>query len=135
MKNKNSKHKLFSSEVNDMLLPSLHTFDLPTLIEKMKHNPTWVKGELNAMIITKTPEKQIILANLYKNTEFRSVQSNKSITLQIIEGEIEFLTIKESVNLKKGQMLTLVENIEYRIKTIDETLLLFTIDSFVMHLN
>ncbi len=134
MKIKNTKHKLSAFKANE-LLPSLHTFDLPTLIEKMKHSPTWVKGELNAMIISKSPEKQIILANLYKDTEFRSVQSNKSITIQIIEGEIEFKTIKESVTLKKGQLLNLVENIEYSIKTIDETLLLFTIDSFVLQLN
>jgi hypothetical protein len=29
----------------------LPTFDLPTLIEKLKQGKSWVQGELNAMIL------------------------------------------------------------------------------------
>ncbi len=107
--------------------PSLLIFDLPTLVEKMKHAQSWVNGELNAMILLKTPGKQIILTAMHDGTEIQSFQSNDSITLQIIEGKLIFHTRKESVILDEGQLLTIHENIKYSLTTKEETVLLLTI--------
>jgi len=62
--------------------PSMLIFDLPTLVEKMKHKQNWAKGELNSMILLKTPDKQIVLTALHDGTEIQSFQSNDSITFQ-----------------------------------------------------
>ncbi|MGD0342788.1 MAG: hypothetical protein ABSA76_13880 [Bacteroidales bacterium] len=107
--------------------PSLFTFDLPALIENMKHSYSWLKGELNAMILLKSPGKHIVLTALHGGTEINSYQSNDSITLQIIEGKLRFHTRKESVTLDKGQLLTLHENIKYSLTTREETVFLLTI--------
>jgi len=112
---------------NRSLNASLLTFDLPTLIEKMKHKHTWAKGELNAMILLKSPIKQIVLTALHEGTEINSFQSNDSITFQIIEGKLKFHTQKASVTLDKGQLLTLREKINYSLTTREETVLLLTI--------
>ena len=109
------------------LSPSLLVFDLPILIQKMKQNPSWIKGELNTMILLKTPSKQIVLTTLHEGTKINSFQSDDSITFQIIEGEIIFHARKESVVLDQGQLLTLHENIKYRLTTDVETVLLLTI--------
>jgi quercetin dioxygenase-like cupin family protein len=106
---------------------SLLTFDLPILIDKMKHSNTYTRGELNAMILLKSPEKQIVLTALHEGTEIKSFQSNDSITFQIIEGKLTFHTRKKSVILDKGQLLTLHENIKYSLTTKEETVLLLTI--------
>ncbi len=128
MTNKTLKKNFYSFKENGSLLPSLHTFDLPSLIEKMRHSPTWVKGELNAMIMLKTPEKQIILATLNEGTEIRSFQSNESVEFMIIDGKIEFRYNKESVVYKKGQLFILHENIEYSLFTLEESVVLITIN-------
>ena len=106
---------------------SLLTFDIPTLIEQMKQSDSWAKGELNAMILLKRPERQIVLATLHGGTEIKSYQSNDSITFQIIEGKLKFHNRKESVTLDKGQLLTLHDNIKYSLTTNEETVLLLTI--------
>lgn len=106
---------------------SLHTFDLPALIQKMKLSYSWAKGELNAMILLKRPDKQIVLTTLHEDTEIISFQSDDSITFQIIEGKLWFHTQKESITLNKGQLLTLHENIKYSLTTREETVLLLTI--------
>ena len=106
---------------------SLLTFDLPALIETMKQSQTWAKGELNAMILLKSPDKQIVLTALHEGTEIKSFQSNDLITFQIIEGKVKFHTRKESVILDKGQLLTLHENIKYKLITKEETVFLLTI--------
>jgi quercetin dioxygenase-like cupin family protein len=112
---------------NRSLNATLLTFDLPTLIEKLKHSYTWAKGELNAMILLKRPDKQIVLTALHEETEIISFQSNDSITFQIIEGKLRFHTRKESITLDKGQLLTLHEKIKYSLTTWEETVLLLTI--------
>ena len=106
---------------------SLRTFDLPILIEKMKQENTWVKGGLNAKILMNKPNKQIVLTVLHKGTEINSFQSNDSITIQVIEGKLNFHANKEFITLEKDQMLTMHENIDYTLTTKAETVILFTI--------
>jgi len=106
---------------------SSFTFDLPTLIENMKQSHSWVKGDLNAMILLNRPDKKILLTAIHERTEVKSFQANDSITLQIIEGKLMFRTRKESVSLKKGQLLTLSEKIKYSMTTMEETVFLLTI--------
>jgi len=115
--------------------PSLLMFDLPTLVDSMKHKQSWVNGELNAMILLKTPNKQIILTAMHHGTEIESFQSNDSITFQIIEGQAIFQTRKESVILDKGQLLTLHENTKYTLTSMEDTVLLLTIASGVLQLS
>ena len=115
--------------------PSLLMFDLPTLVDSMKHKQSWVNGELNAMILLKTPIKQIVLAVMHEGTEIDSFQSNDSITFQILEGQAIFQTRKESVILDKGQLLTLRENTKYSLTSMEVTVLLLTIASGVLQLS
>jgi quercetin dioxygenase-like cupin family protein len=111
------------------IYPSIHTFDLPKLIDEMKHDHTWLEGELNAMVLLKNTSKQIMLTALHKETVINSFQCNDSITFQIIEGKLKFHTRKETVTLEKGQLLTLHENIKYSLSTNEETVFLLTISN------
>jgi hypothetical protein len=103
----------------------LRLFDLPILIEKLKH--TWTKGELNAMIVLKRPDKPSVLTASRSRAEISSFQSGDSITFHIIEGRLMFQTRKKSILLDKGQILTLHENIEYKLTSTEETVYLLTI--------
>jgi quercetin dioxygenase-like cupin family protein len=106
---------------------SMLTFDLPALIDKMKQSQSWANGELNAMVLLKSPDKQIVLTALHEGTEIKSFQSNDLITFQIIEGKVKFHTRRESVTVDKGQLLTLHENIKYSLTTKEESVFLLTI--------
>lgn len=130
-----STTKLLFYKEDKSLYPSLSLFDFPTLIGEMKHKNSWVNGELDTIILLKTPTKQIILAALHEGTEIKSFQSNESITFQIIEGKMEFHARKESVDLDKGQLLTLSENIKYSLTANEETVLLLTITSGAVQLS
>ena len=109
----------------------LLAFDLPTLISNMKKSDSWSNGELNAMVLLKSPEKQIILTAMHEGTEIESFQSNESITFQIIEGRLKFHIRKDSVFLNEGQLMTLDENINYRLSSQEETVFLLTISDKV----
>jgi hypothetical protein len=106
---------------------SLLTFDLPNLIEKMKHEHISSKEEPNSMILLNCLDKKVVLIVLHEGTGFRSFQANDSVTFQIIEGELAYHSHKESVILEKGQFLTLHEKIDYNLSTNEETVFLLTI--------
>jgi len=127
MKKEPLKTKSPLSEENKSKSTSLRTFDLLSLIEKMKHEHTWEKGELNVKILLKNPQKQIVLTALHEGSKIRSFQSNDSVTFQIMEGKLNLHTRKESIDLDKGQLLTLDENMKYSLSTEEKTVFLLTI--------
>jgi len=129
MVNHSSKFKTSLWEEKIPIQDSYRTFDLPTLIKNMRHSKTWADGELNAMILLKSRDKQIVLTALHEGTEINSFQANDSITFQIIEGQLMFHTRKETVTIDKGQLLTINENIKYSLSTLEETIFLLTIAS------
>jgi quercetin dioxygenase-like cupin family protein len=106
---------------------SLLNFDLPILIEEMKHSYSWAKGGINARILLKRPDKQIVLTAFQEGIKIKSFQSNASISFQIIEGKLKFQTRKESVILEKGQFMAFHENIKYSLTTNEKTVFLLTI--------
>jgi quercetin dioxygenase-like cupin family protein len=116
------------SDTKNILNISLANFDLPALVEDMKDTRNWEQGEMDAMVLQKSPEKKVILTALPKNTEIDSFQSNDSITVQVIEGKLRFHTRKESVLLGRGQLLTLHQNIKYSMTAFGiKTIFLLTV--------
>jgi quercetin dioxygenase-like cupin family protein len=101
--------------------------DLPGLIRNMKQSNAWARGDLNAMILVKNAERNVMLVALHEGTEIVSYQSNDSITFQIIEGKMEFNTRKTSAAIGMGQVLTLNDKVKYRLTTCEETVLLMSI--------
>ncbi|MDD4109161.1 MAG: hypothetical protein PHH93_10635, partial [Prolixibacteraceae bacterium] len=64
-----------SGEVNRSYKASLSTFNLLTLIEKMKQKPISFNGDLHSMVLLNRPDKQIVLTSIDKGTEINSFQS------------------------------------------------------------
>jgi len=106
---------------------SIFTLDLQTIIESMKHNDSWAQGELNSVILLKSPDKQIVLTTMHEGTEIKFFPFNDSITFKIIEGKIKLLTHQETITLRKGQLLKYHTSNTLILTTIEETVLLLTI--------
>ena len=107
----------------------LSDFDLPSLIATMKGSYSWANGELNALILLKDPDKKIILTAMHEGTEIESFQSNDSVTLKILEGKLRFHVLKNSITIRKDQLMTLKQHIGYRLTTSEETIFLLTISN------
>ena len=107
----------------------LSDFDLPSLISTMKNSNSWGKGELNALVLLKGPEEQIILTAIHDGTEIESFQSNDSVSFQIIKGHLKFHILKDSITIQKDQLITLREHIKYRLTTQEDTVFLLTVSN------
>jgi hypothetical protein len=74
-------------------------FDIPSLIETLKKDPSWSRRELSTMVLLKSPVKNIVLTILPAGIEIRSVQSDDTITYQILEGKRRKTSLIRSKNL------------------------------------
>jgi quercetin dioxygenase-like cupin family protein len=101
-------------------------FDIPSLIEMLKQDPSWSKKELSTMVLLKSPVKNIVLTLLPAGTEIRSVQLNHTITYQVLEGKLKFSIRNESVIVGKGELLMLNEKTKYQFDSLEESAFLLT---------
>jgi quercetin dioxygenase-like cupin family protein len=107
------------------------TFDIPSLIETLKQDPSWSRRELSTMVLLKSPVKNIVLTLLPAGIEIRSVQLNDTITYQILEGKLKFQISNESVVLGKGELLKLNEKTKYQFDSLEESAFLLTSENSI----
>jgi len=107
-------------------------FDIPSLIETLKQDPSWFKKELCTMVLLKSPVKNIVLTLLPAGAEIRSVQLNDSIVYQVLEGKLKFQIRNESVILGRGEFLTLNEKTKYQFNSLEESAFLLTSENSVL---
>ncbi len=114
-------------EDSGSLDPSLLSFDINSLVATMKLSRTWTEGDLNSMVLYRSPGRQIVLSALHEDTEIILDNEADSVTINIIEGRIQFQTREETVILNKDQLLTLHEKMKYCLTTLETTVFLLTI--------
>jgi hypothetical protein len=111
--------------------PLSMNFDIPTLIETLKQDPSWSKKELSTMVLLKSPVKNIVLTLLPAGVEIRSVQLNDTITYQVLEGKLKFQFRNELVILGKGELLELNEKTKYQFDSLEESAFLLTSENII----
>jgi quercetin dioxygenase-like cupin family protein len=106
---------------------SLVTINLISFIEQIKEEKPWKDSDRNAITVFKANGMRIVLIALHKGAEMIRHVADGMISLQVLEGNIIFNMDKHSVELGKGQMLTLHEHIPHSVLAKDETIFLLTL--------
>lgn len=105
----------------------LVSIDLGSFIEQIRNEKTWEDSDRNAITVFKTNGMRIVLIALHKNAELARHTANGIISVQVLEGQMIFTTDQQSVELSKGQLLTLHQGIPHSIVAIEETVFLLTL--------
>lgn len=108
---------------------SLHNFDLERLIGLMKKDKKWINGEMNMMILLRSPAKIVILVIVHAKTEITSHQKNESTACSVIYGSMKLQFGIESATLNTGDLLTLTEKCGYSIDSMEESAFLMVLKS------
>lgn len=104
-----------------------NTLCMTSLVKKLKNSQNWSKGDLDAIVILRRPDKQIVITALHSRTEINSFQSGDSVTFHIIEGKLAFHTQKQSVILNEGELYTLCDKLKYKLVSREDTVFILTI--------
>ncbi len=112
----------------DRLIDSkLVTIDLPFFIAQLREEEAWKKNDRNAITVFKSFFKRIVLIALHKGAEITRHKAAGMISVQVLEGEMLFITDEQTITLSAGQMLVLHEGIPHSVLAKEETVFLLTL--------
>jgi quercetin dioxygenase-like cupin family protein len=100
---------------------ALNSSDLSVLIANLKNEETWEQGELKSAVLLRSPSKKIILTVLHKGTEISSFQSDDSVTVQVIEGNLKLNYENKIFNLRKGEIMIIKDRAKYKIDSVEDS--------------
>ncbi|MDE1920804.1 MAG: cupin domain-containing protein [Candidatus Omnitrophica bacterium] len=105
----------------------LLTFNLPELLSKIKGEDTWLSGQHNAMTLLEGRGLRIVLVAIKKGFSISAHQADCPISVQVLEGCINFNVDEEPVELKKGDLLTLHASLKHGCKAMEDSAFLLTL--------
>ena len=106
---------------------ALIAIDLPVFVKQIKEESTWKESDRNAITVFKTNGLRIVLVALHKGAEMPTHTADGIISVQVLEGQMQFNTEWRSVELSNGQMLALHERIPHSVLALKETIFLLTL--------
>lgn len=106
------------------------SINIPEFLRQIKNEPAWENSDRNAMTVFKTEVMRIVLVALHKGAELEEHTADGVISVQLLEGEINFGAEGKIFNLKKGQMITLHRKLPHKILAIEESVFLLTVAGF-----
>ncbi|MCP2045511.1 cupin domain-containing protein [Pontibacter sp. HSC-36F09] len=105
----------------------LLTTDLTTLAHELKGEENWQKIGRGSRTIFKSETLRIVLNVMQAGSEIKPHQAPGPISVQVVEGRIRFITEEQSVELAKGQMLTLQAHVRHSVEALEEAAFLLTV--------
>ena len=126
MENKSNEATSQRPEGDRMLDAALVTMDLNQFMEQVKNESTWKENDRNSITIFKSDSMRIVLIGLHEGAELKTHTANGIISVQVLEGHIKFATEPKTVELQKGQMLTLHKQVPHSVMALKETFFLLT---------
>lgn len=100
--------------------------NLPALTKQIKEEEAWRKNDRNAITVFKTTGMNIVLIAMHAHAEMKTHTAPGTISVQVLDGNIKFNTADESLEIKKGQLLTLHAGVSHSVLATEETVFLLT---------
>jgi len=101
--------------------------DLNEFIQQIKDETTWAESDRNSVTIFKSETMRIVIIGLHENAELKPHKANGVISVQALEGKIQFTAEQQITQLEKGQMIALQENIMHSVKALTDSFFLLTL--------
>ncbi len=127
MENKSSDATPQRPDGERLLNAALVEMNLNEFIMQIRSEPNWANRDRNSVTIFKSDSMRIVLLGLHENAELKPHKANGVISVQVLEGKIEFTAGDQTAYLEKGQMIALQENIMHSVKALAESFFLLTL--------
>lgn len=88
-------------EGDRLLNAPLVEMDLNAFIQQLKSESTWAESDRNSVTIFKSETMTIVLIALHENAELKPHKANGVISVQVLEGKIEFMAEEQSTQIEK----------------------------------
>ncbi|HRP56136.1 cupin domain-containing protein [Agriterribacter sp.] len=110
-----------------MLDAPLVNIDIAGFSRQLKSEPTWSNSDRNAITVYKTNGLRIVLVALHEGAVIAKHTAAGIISVQVLDGEINFTTDEQSVILGKEQMIALHTGLPHSVTALKESVFLLTL--------
>ena len=100
--------------------------DILEFTKQLKAEATWQTSDSNAITVFKTDGMCIVLIALHDEAVMKRHTADGIISVQVLEGEINFSTDNESLVLGPSDMIALHAKWPHSVKAIKESVFLLT---------
>ncbi len=115
-----SRHE---GNLNDPLVE----INLDKFIKQIKAEKTWTDNHHSSMTVFKSETMRIVLIGLHKDAQLKPHKANGVISVQVLEGKVNFITEQHTALIEKGQMIALQANITHGVVALKESFFLLTL--------
>lgn len=105
----------------------LLSFDLREQLARLRSEDTWKTAERNAITLWKGPAMRVVLVALHAGGALAEHHADGPISVQVLEGRIDFITDGVSKSLGEGQLVTLHGGVRHRVQAHTEAAFLLTL--------
>ena len=104
--------------------------NIPDFLRQIKKEPAWENSDRNAITVFKSEEMRIVLIALHKEAIIKEHTANGVISVQVLDGEINFDTEGKTFHLTKGEIIALHRKLPHRVFAVQESVFLLTVANF-----
>lgn len=104
--------------------------NVPEFLEQIKDESAWKNSDRNAITVYKTDGMRIVLVALHKKAVLEEHTTNAVISLQVLDGKINFDAEGKNYTLKKGEIITLHRNLSHKVLALRKSVFLLTVAAF-----
>jgi quercetin dioxygenase-like cupin family protein len=101
--------------------------DLNAFRRQIKEEQAWQNSDRNSITIFKTDGMRLVLVGLHQGAEMKTHTAPGIISVQVLEGKIQFSTEQQTAELGEGQMLALHKGIPHSVHAMEESVFLLTL--------
>ncbi|WP_152270086.1 cupin domain-containing protein [Agriterribacter humi] len=105
----------------------LVNIDIGRFITQIKKEAAWDNSDRNAITVYKTDGLRMVLVALHEGAVMAKHTAAGIISVQVLEGEINFTADEQSVILKKEQMIALHKGLPHSVTALKESVFLLTL--------
>ena len=114
-------------EGNRVLNAEMVEMNLQQFVDQLKREKPWLEGDRNSVTIFKSDTMRIVLMGFHANAVLTTHKANGVISVQVIEGEINFSTAGQTSHMQKGQMIALQANVLHSVTALQDSFFLLTL--------
>jgi quercetin dioxygenase-like cupin family protein len=102
--------------------------DVHAYTQQLMEEEAWQKSDRNAITVFKSEGVTVVIVALHKDAVMKpgTVEGTGIMTLQVMDGHVNFRTENESLDLHRGQMVVLHEHIPYSATAMEESICVLT---------
>ena len=109
-----------------LLSAPLVALNLNEFMKQLKEETAWTDSDRNSKTIFKSGTMTMILMAMHKDAELKPHNADGPITVQVLDGTIEFTANQRSSQMEKGHLIALQQNITHSVRAVTDTCFLLT---------